>query len=178
LHAHDLEKDSSPGKGFFSGLKFLVGGVRYSLDEIEKGVLLGDPMVPEPRRSSFRSVAPDPVDARVHMALVCGSIGCPPLAREAYDPQRIDAQLTERVRAFARDPRRCRIDARNRRLDVSELLNWYAHDFSNAAFVPHAASVPDFLSRFVDDADLARALKQDGWRVSYLAYDWMLNLKR
>jgi hypothetical protein len=53
-----------------------VGGRAYGLDEIEQDIL----------RKRFR-------EPRIHFALVCAAMGCPPLRSEAYAAPRLDAQL-------------------------------------------------------------------------------------
>lgn len=166
-----------PGKGFFAGLKFLAGSKRYSLDEIEKAVLLGDSGAVGSQSGRYESVGPTTRDARIHFALVCASVGCPPLAREAYQGSTVDAQLDRRAKAFVRDKTRCRFDKTHKHLALSELFDWYAKDFSNRALRPHAESVLGFLAMHVSDAELRESLRTHRWRISYLPYEWRLNLQ-
>ena len=42
-------------------------------------------------------IRPKFVEPRVHFALVCAAVGCPPLRSEAYDPSRLDQQLGEQA---------------------------------------------------------------------------------
>ncbi len=168
-------KLADPGKGFFRGLKFLVGGERYFLDEIEKGILFG--LSGLNRSSSYHGLRPLKPDARLHMAVVCASGGCPPLAQWAFEASKLDEQLDSRVRNFTRDASRCRFNPEKRVIHLSELFNWYGKDFGNPQFIPGSRSVPDFLARYVDDAVLARSLREDPWKIEYLPYDWKLNLK-
>ena len=61
---------------------------------------------------------------------------------------------------------------------VSKLLDWYSKDLTDPRMLPHAESVAKFLSRYVDDGDLARSLAQDTWKTTYIEYHWKLNLQR
>lgn len=162
---------------FFRGVRFVVGGERYTLDEIEKGVLLGAASAAGDRLPLFQAVGPAVRDARVHLALVCGALGCPPLSREAYDPDKLDDQLTGRARAFVKDAARCRIDAANRRVEISQLFDWYAADFSNPQFLPRVASVFEFLAKYVEDEAERHSLAGSDWQVTYIPFDWTTNDK-
>lgn len=167
-----------PGKGFFEGLRFVVGGRRLSLGEIEKAILLKKPDWVKKDPAYYSSVSPDVVDPRVHFALVCASIGCVRLLPEAYEPSRIEVQLEAAARRFARDPARARFDIPARTLHASRLLEWYAEDFTNPAHTPHAANVPAFFAKYVEDESLARSLMAEPWTVAYAEYDWSLNIQR
>lgn len=166
------------GKGFFEGLRFVVGGRRYSLDEIEHAVLLQRPERMGADGAWYRSVGPSPPDVRIHFALVCAARGCPKLRREAYGARRIDEQLAAAVTRFVRDADRVRFDRRAHTMRVSELLAWYGDDLTNRRYSGHAGSVAAFLARYVDDPALARSLGTEVWRTEYLPYDWSLNVRR
>ena len=64
----------------------LKGGT-ISLNDIENDTL----------RSAFR-------EPRIHFALVCASVSCPPLRGEAYRGADLDRQLDDQARVFLRDP--------------------------------------------------------------------------
>ena len=49
-------------------------------------------------------------DTRVHFALVCASKSCPPLRREAYEADRLDAQLDDQARVFLSDTTKNKIE--------------------------------------------------------------------
>lgn len=166
------------GKGFFVGLKFLAGGERYSLDEIEKAVLLRESGAVGSRAKLYDAVGPATPDARIHMALVCAARGCPKLSRQAFEESTVDNRLSMLVRAFTEDSARCRFDLKRRVLEISQLAKWYTADFSNPAYTPRARSVTDFFARFVAAEPVAASLRKDRWKISYLSYDWRLNVQR
>ena len=121
-----------------------------SLDVIEHGIL----------RPVFE-------DARVHAAVNCASISCPPLRGEAFVADRLEAQLDEQMRAFLADEDRNRFDPAKKELALSALFQWFANDFER-----DAESVVGYVRKYgpLPDADwIAKA------KVRYLDYDWGLN---
>ncbi|MEO5697305.1 MAG: DUF547 domain-containing protein, partial [Burkholderiaceae bacterium] len=50
-------------------------------------------------------------DPRIHVAVVCASIGCPMLRDRAFVAERLDAQLDDAMRRFLSDATRNRFDA-------------------------------------------------------------------
>lgn len=109
-------------------------------------------------------------EPRIHFAIVCASKSCPVLRPEAYTAARLDAQLDEQARAFVNDPLRNRFDKATRTAQLSEIFKWFAEDFEGPA-----GSVQKYLSRYVADPEVARALANDGYKVEWIDYDWTLN---
>lgn len=127
-------------------IKFIsIGKSRYDLNNIEHGIL----------RKKFD-------DPRVHMVLVCASKSCPILLNEAYDPARLDAQLTRQTKVFLEDPSRNQVSPREPK--ISMIFNWYAMDFNK-----NGGSVIDFINRYA-----TVNIQQDA-KITYLDYDWNLN---
>jgi hypothetical protein len=134
---------------------FDIGGAKYSLDGIEKGILLGKQFTERGWK-----------DARVHFAVNCASVGCPPLRRATYTAANADALLNENVRKALRTPRHLRVEAD--RLYLSRLFDWYAADFAAAS-----GSVREFVMSHVEDSD--RAAIEATRRIVFIDYDWALN---
>ena len=109
-------------------------------------------------------------EPRIHFALVCASRSCPDLRAEAYVPERLDAQLLDATRRFVNDPSRNTYDAAARRAKISAIFDWYEEDFAAAH-----RSIPTYLSRYVEDSEVARGLASDGWKIHFARYDWSLN---
>jgi hypothetical protein len=139
---------------------FRLLGERRSLDDVEHGLIRGSGRYSEPR---------------IHFAVNCASIGCPPLRREAYIGARLDAQLEEQARTFLADDSRNRLA--NGVLRVSPLFKWYREDFSDG--FRGARTVTDFLALYADALSLDRretaALEAGELPIDYLDYDWALN---
>ncbi|MDP3821426.1 MAG: DUF547 domain-containing protein [Burkholderiales bacterium] len=116
-------------------------------------------------------------DPRVHFAVNCASIGCPPLREEAFVAERLDAQLDEQLQRFLSDRSRNRWSAANQRLEVSKIFDWYGEDFqlghkginsATALYARYAEQLADA------PADRERIRSQSA-SVAYLDYDWKLN---
>jgi len=87
-----------------------VAGRVLSLNEIEHTILRGE--LKEPR---------------IHYAVVCAAVSCPPLRAEAYEAERLDAQLAEQARLFLGTLNR--FDAVKRKAELSQIFEWFAADF-------------------------------------------------
>jgi hypothetical protein len=130
----------------------VVGKRAYSLDEIEHQILrrMGDP--------------------RIHAAIVCASLSCPPLRREPYRAREVGAQLDDNVRRWLADPRKgMRIDPHARRVWLSPIFRWFASDFAEGAFA--------FLARHAAPEQRAalESIPPEARSIAYLDYDWSLN---
>jgi hypothetical protein len=139
----------------------LLGG-QVSLDGIEQDMLR--------ERGRFD-------DPRIHFAVNCASIGCPPLREEAFVAERLDAQLDEQVQRFLSDRSRNRWSATAAQLELSKIFDWYGEDFRLGHLGIH--SVAAFVARHADaltDAPAARQrIRDQQASIVHLAYDWRLN---
>lgn len=106
---------SQTGFAFFKLPVYRVGGAVLSLDQIEQGVIRGDfghvsvteadGETAEKIRTWHGQVFPDgAVDARIHVALNCASLGCPDLLRGALRAETLEAQLDGAARRFVGNP--------------------------------------------------------------------------
>ena len=156
----------------YVSVQYIVGGLPFSLDDIEHGVLRanrGHPSLPgpqfgphDPRRSY---VLPD-VDPRLHMALNCAARSCPPIA--AYDPTRLDQQLDLASTSFINGGA-AHYDPATDTLELSRIFKWYARDFGGRQ------GVQAFLRRYAQPP-LKEALAIDRMeRVRWQRYDWAVN---
>ncbi len=132
----------------------LLGGERH-LDDVEHGMIR--PWFQEPR---------------IHFAVNCAAVSCPPLQPEAYVADRLDTQLERATRRFLRDARRTRFDGSRGRLELSAVMDWYRDDFERdgdtlGAFVA---------ARIAGGADEGRAIAEA--HIRFLDYDWDLNGRR
>ena len=138
--------------GFFSRIKFQVGGHSYTLDNIEHDII----------RYEFG-------DPRIHFALVCASLGCPILEKRAFVPETLEERLDKVTANFINNPEKVRLDRENRVLHLSQIFEWYAEDFEDTH-----DSVINFISEYLREADAA-FLKEKEVQIQYLEYDWRLN---
>ena len=108
-------------------------------------------------------------DPRIHFAIVCASIGCPPLRNEAYTAENLDAQLTDNAKRFFADPKKFASSPQGE-LKLSKILSWFAEDFG-----PNQAAQLRTIAPYLP-TPTAQSLANSGRaRVSYLGYDWGLN---
>lgn len=108
-------------------------------------------------------------DPRVHFAVNCASIGCPALRAEAFQAEKLDAQLDEQGRIFIRDTSKNSVDAKNKTLNLSEIFDWFKDDFT-----AKSGTVEKFISGYVSDAD-QKVIQQGGLAIKKTKYDWNLN---
>lgn len=157
--------------GFFRRAAYTIGGMRYSADDIEHGILRGNRRHFHPVILFPQFAAGDPrlaysmgeVDPRVHCALVCASRSCPPIG--VYEAERIDEQLDVASASFVNGGA-VRVD--DGRVLLSHIFKWYAGDFGGRD------GVVEFVLRYLDEGPAHEAL-EDGVGVGYQEYDWTLN---
>jgi hypothetical protein len=142
-------------KGPWSERLAKIGGTTYTLDDIEHGIIR--PRYGEPR---------------IHMALVCAAMGCPPLRSEAYTGARLDAQLEDQAMAFvARSPEKNRVDVATRTWHHSPIFAWYKADFGGSLAAAARAA-----ARWLPPGSAERAVLESGnARFRETPYDWTLN---
>jgi len=116
-------------------------------------------------------------DPRVHVAVVCASIGCPMLRRDAFVAEQLDTQLDDAMRRFMSDRTRNRYNPETRKLELSRIFDWYGKDFEKghkgyASVKATAARYADLLADRPEDRAAVRNQQVD---VTFLDYDWGLN---
>lgn len=107
-------------------------------------------------------------DPRIHFGINCASVGCPPLATEAFVGERVDEQLETLTRQLHADARWVFVQ-RNSALNhdtvqLTKLYLWYGSDFEQVAGSPLG-----FVGRYVPE------VQQGAWDITWLDYDWSIN---
>ena len=126
-----------------------INGELLSLDDIEHHIL----------RPRFK-------DPRVHFAINCSAVSCPPLRSEPYLGSSLDRQLNQATRSFINDPNSYRLEGDA--FYVSRIFKWFAEDFDN--------DVLGFYLKYArEDLKKKLAEKKDVIQIKYLPYDWFLN---
>ena len=138
----------------------VVGGKAYGLDEIEQEII----------RVRFK-------EPRIHFALVCAAMGCPPLRSEAYTGAALDAQLDDQARQFLlHSPTKNRVDVPARVAYLSPIFvefRDYIKDFGGS----HAA-VGKYIARYLPAGAERDLLNSGRFTVRVTDYDWSLNIMR
>lgn len=110
-------------------------------------------------------IRPHFVEPRIHFALVCAAVGCPPLRNEAYSGRKLEDQLADQSRYVHAHDTWFRHDRAANKIYLTRLYNWYESDFVQAA-----GSVIEFIRK--NSSQLA---DDDAPEISWLDYDWALN---
>lgn len=138
----------------WDAVRWKVGGHIWSLNQIE-----------------HEQIRPHFAEPRIHFALVCAAVGCPPLRAESYVADRLEQQLADQARYVHTHDRWYRYDVDRNVVHLTQLYNWYDGDFKQAA-----GSVAAFAARY------APALQQrldagQTPKIKWLDYDWSLNAR-
>jgi len=141
-----------PGGERWDAVRFNLAGTTYSLNQLEH----------EQIRPNFK-------EPRVHFALVCAAVGCPPLRNEAYAADRLEEQLQAQALYVHSHPRWFTYTPGSDIVHLTALYDWYGGDFKQVAgsVLKHAAKYAPALAK-----DLAAGHEP---RVEFLDYDWALN---
>jgi hypothetical protein len=114
-------------------------------------------------------------EPRIHVAIVCASIGCPALPPEPFVAAKLDAQLEEGMKRFVGDKTRNRYA--DGKLQVSSIFKWFKEDFEKgyAGF----NKVEDVFAKYAEvlsaDTTTQGQLRAKTVPISHLDYDWSLN---
>ncbi len=148
-----------------------VGGRGYTLNEIEHEILrpMGDP--------------------RIHAAIVCASVSCPDLRKEAFTAQRLDEQLDEQMKKFLANPTKgLRVDADRGTVHLSPIFDWFSDDFKKKKDTGIVPKILDWIDKdyksqrevlsFVQKyapAEAKDVLKKPSLKIAYMDYNWKVN---
>lgn len=137
--------------------KMHIGGYRFSLDDIEHGILRANsrpwykilPQFGMPWDSRHRHAC-KALDYRVLFALNNGTAGSP--AVKSFAAEDIDQKLDLAEYNFAKQS--FQIDVKNKTIKASKLFQWYKSDFKNG---------------YLGDP------QYQGWRIQIEPYDWRID---
>ncbi len=129
-----------------------LGGSVWSLNQIEQ-----------------KQIRPKFKEPRIHFALVCAAVGCPPLRNEAYVGKRINRQLDEQTRYVHSHRTWFQFKSDIKTAYLTQLYKWYGGDFEQVS--------GDVLKFAASSSDSLQAALKDGMpiRIEWLDYDWRLN---
>ena len=129
----------------------VVAGQQRTLNEIEHEILrkMGEP--------------------RIHVAIVCASVSCPDLRKEAYTADKLNEQLDDQLTQFlANSKKGLTVDEKKGYVYVSSIFKWFAEDFEPKG------GVRAFIAPY-SPKPLQASVKNNKLTVYYLDYDWGLN---
>lgn len=111
-------------------------------------------------------------DPRIHFALVCAAVSCPPLRSEAYTGARLDTQLADQGRRFLlHSPAQNRVELQAGTLYGSPIfVEYYREDFGQTD-----AAIARYLASFFPDGPEKELLLSGRAKLVATEYDWTLN---
>lgn len=115
-----------PASDRWDSVEWTIGGKTYSLTQIE-----------------HEQIRPNLKEPRIHFAVVCAAVGCPPLRNEAYNADRIDEQLQDQSEYVHNHGTWFQFDAAKPKLKLTKLCKWYGGDFEQAS-----ESVANYAAQF------------------------------
>ena len=136
---------------FFREIRYTVAGQERSLDDIENGII----------RPRFE-------DARIHVALNCGALSCPPLAPKAFEDATLDAALDRLAKVTVNDGHHVYIE--DGQLVVNEIFKWFESDFAR-----DRGTLLKWIQAYSDDPAVDR-LSADV-EIAVYPYDWALSAR-
>jgi hypothetical protein len=164
IDQNPLKKSIKDISGVWSRREFEVAGESKTLNNIEHDTI----------RKDFN-------EPRIHVALVCAAISCPPLRNEPYLPEKLDAQLDDQVNKFIVSPHGFQLDRTNNLVELSSIYKWYGEDWIDKYGIEDKftgskkeKAVLNFLSQYLKGED-RQYLETGNYKIDYLDYDWSLN---
>ena len=148
--------------GVWSRLRWRAAGNEMTLDDIEHGRL----------RRHYN-------EPRIHFAVNCASVSCPPLRPEPYVAARLERQLIIAAREFLASD--LGVEVNEDTLRVSRMLNWFGDDFieqysrlveTNGS--AKARALVGVIAKY-GPPEAARVAQSGNARIRFLKYDWSLN---
>lgn len=170
-----LERSVKELPGFFDRIIYEIGGFRFSLNEMEHGLLRGNRrhpyrlLRPFGKKDSRLKFAVLPLDPRIHFALVCGARSCPPIG--FYEAEQIDFQLQLAAQSFINSPQ-VKILPQGGTILISMIFKWYKVDFGGSD-----RALLETLLSYLDEGEKKTYLMEnrDRIQIRYQPYDWNLN---
>ena len=141
------------------GSKHTIAGAQRSLDDVEHKIL----------RAEWK-------DARIHAAVNCASVGCPPLRLEAFTADKLEAQLDEQMKKFVADPLRNKVDPVKKKVELSSIFDWFGEDFGTKAGGKEGErALLAWLEKYGKPEWKQFLASFDPDDIDFLDYDWTLN---
>ncbi len=162
------------GWGFFRKAVYNIGGLRYSADGIEHGILRGNRPYPLLRLPQFATDdlrlehAIVPMDPRIHFALVCAAHSCPLIT--VYHASEVEKELETATTTFINGGGVI-VEPELARVSLSRIFSWYQGDFGGRA------GVLKFILAYLREGSERDYLRENVSRVRlrYQKHDWSLN---
>jgi len=163
--------------GFFDTVKVDVGGLLFSFNDLENGVLRGNQVPPAHLSKPFKSSDPRaatvipraPIEPRIHFALNCGARSCPPIKN--FTAEAVQEELRINSQAFLEEGGgNLAVDLEKKTLWLTKIISWYRSDFGKKN-KDVAATLLQWL-RGADKEKLEALLAGGKFKIRHYTYDW------
>lgn len=140
---------------FFKLNTYVVAGTKMNLDTLEHKIIrpLNEP--------------------RIHFALVCAAISCPPLQTQAYRAEKLNEQLNKQASIFINNENKNSFNVTKNETELSSIFSWFEEDF-----LMEAGSLSEYVSLYVKEPTIKQMLATNKPTVKFKKYDWSLNGSR
>ena len=126
-----------------------------------------------------RIIRPEFNEPRIHAAVNCAAIGCPPLLGEAFTGAKLEDQLASQMKAFMAGTSRNQFHKADKKVILSSIFDWYGDDFKTAATgTKRATDLRDYLIASGPESAGKNAADRAWIRdavIEYSEYNWKLN---
>lgn len=166
---------------FFSTTSYDIGGLNFTLNDIENGILRGNKasmatlyLTPFATNDPKLQYALDTVEPRIHFALNCGAKSCPPI--KTFTSKNIQEELKTATQSYLENDDAIIIDQDT--VHLSMLFKWYASDFGQ-----NKEEILNWITnQMAANADKKEPLdlllkNADNVKLKYITYDWGHNDK-
>jgi len=140
-------QSTNTNPNFFTESSSIVNGNKISLNDIENKIL----------RKKYK-------DARLHFALVCGAVSCPPIANFAFTPEKLDEQLTQRAKQALSGESFLYERPAEKTIYMSKIVEWYRSDFGK-----NDTEIIQYLNRY------RTTPLNESFKIRHSMYNWTLN---
>lgn len=162
---------------FFNKVSFNIGSDIFSFQDLEHGIMRGNRKAPYSLSPQFSrndprlKISTKEVDYRIHFALNCGAVSCPPVKN--FTKQGIEEELRIVSQAFCEDDSNVRIDTENRTVYLSKIFSWYQEDFgkSNSQLLETLKSCLRGTKEY-ELKELLFHVRMSSVKIKYVNYDW------
>jgi glutaredoxin len=174
---------------FFSKIKYCIGGSLYSCDDMEHGILRSNAVSPaslfnlvglsclasrtfSDKEDPRRKLVVEPLDPRIHFALVCGAKSCPPI--RMYSAANLEEGLQGAAEAFCESEVTLARD--KKMVTLSKIFKWYGKDFASKN-VDLLKKIAEFRNNPQDELSQIIKTNPKSLKIKYAEYNWDVNSK-
>lgn len=174
----------SGGNIWNGSYKVKLGGQDVNLDDIEHGLLRRN------ASGALKNMMVSTLDPRIHAAVNCAALSCPPVRNTAYRPDTVEKMLDENMKNFLSTDEQFKM-LNPKTMQANSIVFWYYSDFDDhGKNVLKQKGAGDYLATFVDDKARDQNIKtrhlkenfNDRSKVSLkissdfkFEYDWKVN---